>query len=159
LDNKEYDALILGYGGVKRLSFENKVSQVFSIDEILPPACQALIGLQTRDENSELINLISNTNHKHSSIIGITERNVLEILGVNCNSPIGVYASINENKILLKIELFSHNGKEKYKAEGIAKLTDFLNLADKVSGMIVDQVGTKYIEELEILKDDFNYTP
>ena len=159
LERKEYDALILGYGGIKRLNFEKKVTQIFSTNEILPPACQASIGLQTTEADNEFTNLILNTNHEHSSIVGITERKVLELLGANCNSPIGVNASIKDTKIYLKAELLSHNGKEKYDAKGSAKITDYLNLAKKIAGTIVDQVGINYIKKLDVLKDDFNYTP
>ena len=159
LNRKEYDALILGHGGIKRLNFDHKVTQIFTINEILPPACQASIGIQTLEENNELISLINNTNHRDSSIVGITERKVLEVLGANCNSPIGVYASIKNNEINLKTELFSHDGKEKFHAEDSSKVSDHVNLAIKVGDMIVDQVGINYIKELDNLKDDFNYTP
>ncbi len=159
LDHKEYDALILGYGGVKRLNLENRVSQIFSENEMLPPACQASIGVQTIEGENELINLISNTNHKHSSIIGITERKVLEVLHANCNSPIGVYASIEDNAINLKVELFSHNGKQKHVSKSSAKIEEYLDLANKVGSMIIDQVGINYIKKLDTLKDDFNYSP
>jgi hydroxymethylbilane synthase len=159
LNQGEYDAMILGYGGLKRLDLESSISQIFTTDEILPPACQASIGVQTINENNEIINMISNTNHKNASIVGNLERNVLEVLQANCNSPIGVFASINHKKINLKVELFSHDGKEKYIAEGSANIDEHKELAAKVGNMIIDQVGIEFIKELDILKDDFNYTP
>ena len=159
LNQGKYDALILGYGGLKRLDLESSVSQIFTINEILPPACQASIGVQTINENNEIINMISNTNHKNASIVGNLERNVLEVLQANCNSPVGVFASINHKKINLKVELFSHDGKEKYIAEGSANIDEHKELATKVGNMIIDQVGIEFIKELDILKDDFNYTP
>ena len=159
LNQGEYDALILGYGGLKRLDLESSISQIFTTDEILPPACQASIGVQTIDEDNEIINMISNTNHKNTSIVGNLERNLLEVLQANCNSPVGVFASINHKKINLKVELFSHDGKEKYIAEGSANIDEHKELAAKVGNMIIDQVGIEFIKELDILKDDFNYTP
>ena len=159
LNQGEYDALILGYGGLKRIGLESSVSQIFSTDEILPPACQASIGIQTVDEDNEIINMISNTNHKNASIVGNLERNVLEVLQANCNSPVGVFASINHKRINLKVELFSHDGKEKYIAEGSANIDEHRELATKVGNKIIDQVGIEFIKELDILKDDFNYTP
>ena len=159
LNRGEYDALILGYGGLKRLDLESSISQIFTTDEILPPACQASIGAQTIDENSEITNMISNTNHKNAAIVGNLERNVLEVLQANCNSPVGVFASINHKKINLKVELFSHDGKEKYIAEGSANIEEHRELATKVGNKIIDQVGIEFIKELDILKDDFNYTP
>lgn len=159
-DDGQYDALILGYGGIKRLDLENRISQTFSIDEILPPACQAAIGIQTLDEDSDLIRLISKTNNKNSSIIGLAERTVLGTLQANCNSPVGVLASIDdENFFTIKVELFSHNGREKYFTEVHGKVADSNKLAKEAGANIIDKVGHEYIKKLDILEDDFNYSP
>lgn len=159
-DDGQYDALILGYGGIKRLDLENRISQTFSIDEILPPACQAAIGIQTLDEDSDLIRLISKTNNKNSSIIGLAERTVLGTLQANCNSPVGVLASINdENFFTIKVELFSHNGSEKYYTKAQGKVADSNKLAKEAGANIIDKVGHEYIKKLDILEDDFNYSP
>jgi hydroxymethylbilane synthase len=160
LDQGQYAALILGYGGIKRLGLENRASQIFSTDEILPPACQATIGIQTLDEDSELINLVTKTNHEYSSVVGLAERKVLEILEANCNSPIGVFACIqNENFFKIRAELFSHDGTEKYEAESYGKIKDSIDLANEVGTVIVNKVGLDYIKELDNLKNDFNYSP
>ena len=159
-DNGQYDALILGYGGIKRLDLENRISQIFSIEEILPPACQASIGVQTLDEDGDLISRISKTNNQNSSIIGLSERTVLETLQANCNSPVGVFASINQKKeFIIKVELFSHNGKEKYFTEVAGKIEDADKLAREAGDIIINKVGYNYIKKLDILRDDFNYSP
>ena len=159
-DDGQYDALILGYGGIKRLNLESRISQTFSIDEILPPACQAAIGIQTLDEDSDLINLISKTNNENSSIIGLAERTVLGTLQANCNSPVGVLASIDDEKdFTIKVELFSHNGREKYFTEVHGKVADSNKLAKEAGANIIDKVGHEYIKKLDILEDDFNYSP
>ena len=152
--------MILGYGGIKRLDLENRISQTFSIEEILPPACQAAIGIQTLDEDSDLISLVSKTNNKNSSIIGLAERIVLATLQANCNSPVGVLASINDEKdFMIKVELFSHNGREKYFTEVHGKVEDSNKLAKEAGANIIDKVGHEYIKKLDILEDDFNYSP
>jgi hydroxymethylbilane synthase len=160
LDEGQYTALILGYGGIKRLGLKDRVAQIFSTNEILPPACQASIGVQTVNEDSELMNLITNTNHKNTSIIGLAERKVLETLEANCNSPIGVFASIRNKKIIkIKAELFNHDGNEKYTAEVSGTIKDYISLAYDVGNKIIDQVGLEYIKKLDDLKNDFNYSP
>ena len=159
-DNGQYDALILGYGGIKRLDLENRISQIFSTEEILPPACQAAIGVQTLDEDTDLICRISKTNNKNSSIIGRAERTVLATLLANCNSPVGVLASINpEKEFNIKAELFSHNGKEKYFTEAHGRIEDSNKLAREAAVNIIDKVGYEYIKKLDNLEDDFNYSP
>ncbi len=159
LDQAQYDALILGYGGIKRLNLESRVSHIFDTNEILPPACQASIGIQTVDEDSMLTNFIANTNHVNSAVIGVTERKVLEILNANCNSPIGVFAFIHDNLLTLRVELFSHDGKDKHVAEVSGNIKESTSLANEAGSIIIDHVGMDYINNLDILKDDFNYTP
>ena len=159
LDNGEYDALILGYGGIKRLEIEDRVTQIFSTDEILPPACQAAIGIQTLDEESELNKLISKTNKKDASLIGFAERRVLKTLNANCNSPIGVLANVDNNKNLkIKVELYSHNGEEKYTSTISGLLEEIEKISEQAGINIISQVGEDFIKELDILKNDFNYT-
>ena len=45
-----YDAIILSYAGIKFLKFENKISEIFSPEKIIPSAGQGIIALQCRDE-------------------------------------------------------------------------------------------------------------
>ena len=108
----------------------------------------------------DLIDLISSVKDKDSSIIGIAERKILEVLRANCNSPIGVHAFFEDkNYLTIKVELFSHNGQEKYIAEASGKFDDSIKTASEVGNIIIKKVGQKYINELDNLKDDFNYTP
>ena len=85
---------------------------------------------------------------------------MLETLQANCNSPVGVFASINQKKeFIIKVELFSHNGKEKYFTEVAGKIEDADKLAREAGDIIINKVGYNYIKKLDILRDDFNYSP
>ena len=50
LNENLYDAIILSYAGIKSLGLEEKISQNFSISEIIPSAGQGVIALQCRRE-------------------------------------------------------------------------------------------------------------
>ena len=139
---------------------EKYLKDLISVKEILPPACQASIGVQTLNENSEIIKLISQVNNHNSSRVGLAERKVLETLEANCNSPIGVLGNIDsKNNFNIRVELYSHDGQEKYAAEVNGKLENSLQLAKDVGNIIINKVGIDYIKKLDVLKNDFNYTP
>ena len=53
LNNKFYDAIILSYAGLKKLKNAKKISQVFSLSEIIPSAGQGAIALQCRKNDLE----------------------------------------------------------------------------------------------------------
>ena len=56
LDENLYDAIILSYAGIKSLGLEDKISQTFSISEIIPSAGQAVVALQCKKITTLLLN-------------------------------------------------------------------------------------------------------
>ena len=53
-------------------------------------------------------------NHNETRIIAKAEREVLKVLEGDCDTAVGVYAKVIENKIDLTAELFSVDGKQRY---------------------------------------------
>ena len=114
LNENLYDAIILSYAGVNSLGLDKSISQTFSTTEIIPCAGQGVIALQCRSNDEELIQLLKKVNHQstHSSIKA--ERNVLKVLEGDCETAVGVFASIDGDKINLEAELFSLDGSKRF---------------------------------------------
>ena len=114
LNDNLYDAIILSYAGVNSLGLDKNISQTFSTTEIIPCAGQGVIALQCRSNDEELIELLKKVNHQstHSSIKA--ERNVLKVLEGDCETAVGVFASIDGDKINLEAELFSLDGSKRF---------------------------------------------
>jgi hydroxymethylbilane synthase len=114
LEEGLYDAIILSYAGIDSLRLNQNISQTFSTSEIIPSAGQGAIALQCRNNDEELIELLKKVNHQltHNSIKA--ERNVLKVLEGDCETAVGVFASINGNKINLEAELFSLDGSKRF---------------------------------------------
>jgi len=114
LNENLYDAIILSYAGINSLGLDKNISQTFSTNEIIPCAGQGVIALQCRNNDEELIKLLKKINHHktHSSIKA--ERNVLKVLEGDCETAVGVFASIDGDKINLEAELFSLDGSKRF---------------------------------------------
>jgi len=114
LNDNLYDAIILSYAGINSLGLNKNISQTFSTTEIIPCAGQGVIALQCRNNNEELIKLLKKVNHQltYSSIKA--ERNVLKVLEGDCETAVGVFASIDGDKINLEAELFSLDGSKRF---------------------------------------------
>ena len=161
LEDGKYDAIILSYAGLIRLKKDHLVSDFFSIDEFLPASCQGAVGIQIANKNNNLkfLNTLSKINHQDTELACSAEREVLRSINANCNSPVSVYATIKENKILIQCQLFDHSGSPLFNNLISGDVENNLLLAQKLGKKIIDQVGQETINELDILKDDFNYTP
>jgi hydroxymethylbilane synthase len=114
LNENLYDAIILSYAGISALRLNQNISQIFSTSEIIPCAGQGVIALQCRNNDEELIELLKMVNHQltHNSIRA--ERNVLKVLEGDCETAVGVFASIDAGKINLEAELFSLDGSKRF---------------------------------------------
>jgi len=114
LNENLYDAIILSYAGIDSLGLNQNISQTFSTSEIIPCAGQGVIALQCRNSDEELIELLKQVDHQstHSSVKA--ERNILKVLEGDCETAVGAFASIEGNKIILEVELFSLDGSKRF---------------------------------------------
>ena len=114
LEKGEYDAIVLSKAGIDALNLQHKISQEFTIDELIPCAGQGIIAIQCRQDDNEIRKLLGNINDEESRIVATAEREVLKVLEGDCNTAVGVYAKINGEKVNIIVELFSVDGKKRY---------------------------------------------
>jgi len=156
-----YDAIVLSYAGLIRLKKDNLISELLPLDKFLPASCQGAVGVQMANEkeSSELVKYLNKMNHRPTEIACSAEREVLKVINANCNSPVSVYAKITENDISIRCQLFDHNGLLLFNESISGCIEKSMSLAKEIGKKIIDQIGQERINELEILKNDFNYTP
>ena len=114
LENGDYDAILLSKAGIDSLKLEHKISQEFSIDELIPCAGQGIIAIQCREDDNEIKKLLENINDKDTRTVANAEREVLKVLEGDCDTAVGVFAKSNGEKVDLLSELFSVDGKHRY---------------------------------------------
>ena len=114
LNDNLYDAIILSHAGINSLGLVKNISQTFSTSEMIPCAGQGVIALQCRNNDEELIELLKKVNHQSTHNTIKAERNVLKVLEGDCETAVGVFASISGDKINLEAELFSLDGSKRF---------------------------------------------
>lgn len=119
LEDGKYDAIILSKAGIEALNLNNKITEEFSTDELIPCAGQGIIAIQCRNDDVEIKDLLEVINDDQSRVIANAEREVLKILEGDCNTPVGVFSKIEGDNINLSVELFSVDGKKRYFKEDV----------------------------------------
>ena len=114
LENGEFDAILLSKAGIDSLKLQNKITQEFSVDEIVPCAGQGIIAIQCKKNDSDIIDLLEKINDIESRIVANAEREVLKVLEGDCDTAVGVFAKITGENVDLVTELFSVDGKMRY---------------------------------------------
>ena len=136
LNDGAYDAIILSYAGIKSLNMSKHISEIFSVEDLIPSAGQGVISLQCRDNDRETISLLSNTNHKETYQRVSAERNVLKVLEGDCETAVGAHALVNENIITLEAELFSLDGTKRFYEKKSSEVKDAEKLGQEVGKIL-----------------------
>ena len=144
LNDGLYDAVILSYAGIKSLKIEDKITETFSIEELIPSAGQGIIALQCRDDDIEIISVLDAINDKETSLRAHAERNVLKVLEGDCETAIGAHAIIEEDQIILQAELFSLDGKRRFFEKKSSKIDKAKELGKELGNILKTKSNNSY---------------
>lgn len=97
LDEGQYSALIMAAAGLKRLGLEDRISRYFSPEEMIPAACQGVLGIQTRA--GELADVTGSINDADAGRCALAERAYVRAIGADCGSPDTAFAQISGDQI------------------------------------------------------------
>lgn len=104
----EYDGVILAKAGLKRLGLEDKITEIFSPEKIVPSPCQGVIAVEAREGNESVIGHLAKIDDPAQRTISEIERGILTELGAKCTTPVGMSSRLEEK--LIKIQLFFSDG-------------------------------------------------
>ena len=139
-----YDAIILSYAGVKSLKMSDYISEIFSVEELIPSAGQGTISLQCREDDNEIISILKKINHSKTHQRVTAERNVLKVLEGNCETAVGAHAKIDGNKITLEAELFSLDGSQRFYEKKTAEIIYAETLGKEVGKILKSKSKNTY---------------
>lgn len=112
LETGQYDAIVVARAGAERLDLVRKITEVFSIEKILPAVGQGTIGIECHRGNFDAIEITSQLNHKETEIASVAERSFLRRLGGGCQNPIACFAFVEEEKLHIDGMVAEINGEK-----------------------------------------------
>ncbi len=104
-ENENWSGIILARAGLERLGLEVK-GEVLSPDDFLAAGGQGVIALQVRRDNESTKELLEAVNHQPTYDCLRAEREFLRLLQGDCDSPVGVQAVIDDEKLTLRAQVF-----------------------------------------------------
>ena len=144
LNNKDYDGIILSKAGIKSLNLNHLISEEFSTEKIIPSAGQGIVSIQCREDDEDIINLLSKVNDDLSSTSAISERKVLSILEGDCHTAVGVFSKLNKDDFEITGELFSIDGKKRYFKTIKDKVSNYLNASIELGNYLKLEAKDNY---------------
>ena len=111
LDAGEFDAIILACAGLKRLGFDDRIGAAIDEDFLLPAGGQGAVGIEYRETDSRIADLLAPLAHEETSRRVIAERTVVRRLDGGCDVPIASFAVAEGDSLWLRARVGSPDGK------------------------------------------------
>jgi hydroxymethylbilane synthase len=140
------DALVLAKSGLERIGMADRVSRVFSLDEMCPAVGQGVVVAEYATGNDEVRQLLAAVNHRETMFCYQAERALLRALNGHCDSPIGAHAWIEEDQLKLRGIVVSADGTSAIEVFDATHNTDAVSLGLR-AGQRLNQLGAQVIIE------------
>ncbi len=143
----EADALLLAVAGLERIGRADVITEILSVDVMMPPIGAGVLALQCREGDTDLIDLISGLGDRDAYRETEAERMFLHVLQGHCNSPIAGYARVEQGgELSLRATAFSPDGKVMLHAHEWAGRLDPATLGTSVAVALLRQGARDLID-------------
>jgi len=102
LNEGQFDAIVVALAGIRRLGLVDKVTEILPTDISLPAIGQGAIGIECREDDEFINNLLKVLNHHETSLCVRAERAFLRRLGGGCQVPIAAHARLQGSKFFIE---------------------------------------------------------
>jgi hydroxymethylbilane synthase len=152
LEEENLDAILLSGAGLTRLGMGDRITERLGSDIVVPAVGQGLIVVETRQDNTEVLNLIEFLNDYETSICVKAERSFSDRIGGGCQVPMGAIAVLDGGKIKMKAIVASLDGERVLKAEAQGEPCDAevvgaalaASLIEAGAGVILEEIRNTY---------------
>lgn len=148
LDAGEFDAIILAAAGLERLGYGDRIKQILT--EIIPAAGQGALAVEIRADDSELAEIVQVLNDEKTFTATKIERDFLKVIGGSCQIPVGIFASISDDKVYARAVVAALDGKKIVKDFSIAPLDKLQTFGSDLAEKILADGGREILRELAV---------
>jgi hydroxymethylbilane synthase len=114
LADGEADATLLAAAGLKRLGLQDRISQTFEVEDMLPAPAQGAIGIEARLADKVTRDLVLAVHDEATGVEIDAERAFLGELDGSCRTPIAALARFDGERVTFRGMLLTPDGARTY---------------------------------------------
>lgn len=148
LKKGDYAAIILAAAGLIRLGLKDEITMYLETNISIPAVGQGALGIEILSGNEELHTLIKPLNDEDSARCVLAERTVSRSLSGSCTVPLGAYAYIKNENLIINGFVASPDGNHLIHAETKGNKKQFYSLGESLSQLLIDQGAKDLLSNL-----------
>lgn len=125
----QVDATFLAMAGLNRLGLDAHVTVALEPEAFLPACGQGVIGIEMRVGDADITELFDAISCERTALVMTAERAALQVLDGSCHTPVGAFATLDEDHMHLRVAVAQPDGSEFFE--------------DEISGPVVTVEGAR----------------
>jgi len=146
LDAGEVDATILALAGLKRLGLYGHATAVMSAEEFLPAVGQGAIGIETREDDKGVRDILARVDHGDTSAAIMCERAFLGALDGSCRTPIAGHATLSGDAVQFRGLIARPDGSAAHDIAGTGKRKDATTIGAEAGRELKHRAGSGFFD-------------
>ena len=151
LDAGEYDAIILAAAGLKRLGFEDRITEVLPRALCLPAVGQGALAIEARRDDHEVRKLVDFLRDEAMTDCAAAERAFLETVEGGCQVPVGVYAAVDGDQLSVEAVIASLDGRQRFRDTRTGPRQEARALGRELANVLLDAGGIEILHGIGLL--------
>lgn len=116
LDEKDdYAAIILAAAGLRRMGWENRISQILGPEDCMYAVGQGALAVEVRARDEDILEMVSVLHDPDTVLRCIAERAFLKRLEGGCSVPVAVHTEVKDSQLYLTGAVYSLDGSDSLK--------------------------------------------
>ena len=148
VESGEYDAVMLAKAGLDRLGWTHRISETLSPDVCMPAVGQGALGIECRASDAETSAALDKLNDVETRSAIVAERSLLSVLQGGCQVPLGAWARIEGNELVLDACVCSIDGLQYVKQRATAPPEQARGLGERMAHLLIEAGAQNILEDV-----------
>jgi hydroxymethylbilane synthase len=148
LDEGQYQAIVLAAAGLKRLGWEQRITEWLDPEVLCPAVGQGALAIETRDDGGRAFEICRRLDDAATRAAVAAERALLAALGGGCQVPIGCHATIEDGRLRVRAVVASPNGDRVVRREKSGPAEDAARLGATLARELLSASAREILESV-----------
>lgn len=147
VEENQWHGAIFAAAGLKRIDLDHHVSQY--LDWMVPAPAQGAMAVMIREDDEEIESIVAELNHPETALCTGIERELLNEMEAGCSAPVGAFAWLDGNDIVLHAVALKTDGTLQYDIELKTPSDQAKGLGRQAARQLLEQGADELVQEVK----------
>jgi hydroxymethylbilane synthase len=148
VESGEYEAILVAKAGLDRLGWSQRITETLSPDVCMPAVGQGAIAVECRLRDTEAAEILSKLDDGETRNAIISERALLSSLQGGCQVPMGAWARLEREELVLEACVCSVDGEQYVKQRASGPPDQATQLGEQMARLLIEAGAQEILEEV-----------